>query len=97
MKRSYVQDPVTLELVPKEDYYRRSDVNAPMVMADIQPYQSMATGEIIGSRSTHRAHLKAHGLIEVGNELKHHTKPRETQIDRAGIRRDVIEAVKRYS
>ena len=75
MKRSYVQDPVTLELVPKEDYYRRSDVNAPMVMADIQ----------------------AHGLIEVGNEIKHHTKPRETQIDRAGIRRDVIEAVKRYS
>jgi putative FmdB family regulatory protein len=43
-------------------------LSAPMVIADIQPYQSMATGEMITSRSQHREHLKAHGLIEVGNE-----------------------------
>lgn len=43
-------------------------LSAPMVIADIQPYQSMATGEWITSRSHHRDHLRAHGLVEVGND-----------------------------
>jgi hypothetical protein len=38
------------------------------VMPDIQPYRSMIDGSEIGSRSTHRAHLRAHGCIEVGND-----------------------------
>lgn len=41
---------------------------APQVIADIQPYQSMKTGEMITSRSHHKRHLKEHNLIEVGNE-----------------------------
>lgn len=41
---------------------------APMVAVDIQPYRSMVTGEMIMSRSQHRAHLKQHGVIEIGNE-----------------------------
>ena len=43
-------------------------LSAPMVIADIQPYISQKTGEVIKSRSHHRDHLKSHGLIEVGNE-----------------------------
>lgn len=43
-------------------------VTAPMVSADIQPYRSMITGEQISSRSQHRAHLRSHGMIEMGNE-----------------------------
>lgn len=39
-----------------------------MLIPDIQPYRSMQTGEYIGGRAQHRAHLKQHGLIEVGNE-----------------------------
>lgn len=61
---------------------------APMVAADIQPYRSMITGEMIGSRSQHRAHLKQHGCIEVGNEKIPEPKPlapppglKETLID----------------
>ena len=42
---------------------QRSD--APMVMPDIKPYKSMATGEMITSRSSHREHLKANGMREV--------------------------------
>jgi hypothetical protein len=45
------------------------------VMDDIQPYQSMQTGEMITSRSQHRNHLKQHGLIELGNEKIKETKP----------------------
>lgn len=38
------------------------------VIPDIQPYKSMATGEMIMGRGQHKRHLKQHGLIEVGNE-----------------------------
>ncbi len=38
------------------------------VIPDIEPYQSMVTGERIRGRSHHRQHLKEHGLFEVGNE-----------------------------
>ena len=92
MRRVYVQDPVTLELIPKEDYRRRDPV-APMVMPDIKGYQSMQTGEWISSRSQHREHLKQHRLIEIGNE-KMENRPRT--IDRAGIRKAAEQAVMRY-
>lgn len=71
MRQRYIQDPITYKLIPAEEYYSSGDINAPMVMGDIQPYQSMATGEMITSRSRHREHLKQHGLIEVGNETKY--------------------------
>lgn len=38
------------------------------VLSDIQPYKSQLTGEMITSRSTHRNHLKEHGVVEVGTE-----------------------------
>lgn len=43
-------------------------LSLPMVAPDIQPYRSMIDGSIIHSRSQHRAHLRDHGCIEVGNE-----------------------------
>ena len=64
MRKQYVQ--INGELVEKGDYY--ADPLAPIVMPDIQPYQSMADGSMITSRSQHREHLRAHGCIEIGNE-----------------------------
>lgn len=49
------------------------------IIQDIQPYQSMVTGERIRSRSHHRQHLRDHGVIEVGNE-KMEAAPRPTAI-----------------
>lgn len=43
---------------------------APQAMHDISEYRSPVTGEVIGSRSTHREHLRRHSLMEVGNERK---------------------------
>ena len=45
----------------------------PHVMPDIQPYRAVGPeyGRVIKSRSEHRAYLKQHGLIEVGNERKY--------------------------
>lgn len=68
VRGSFVYDPVSKSMVSKEDYQELREVNAPMVMNDIQGYKSMQTGEWIGSRSTHRDHLKQHKLIELGNE-----------------------------
>ncbi len=44
--------------------------SGPQVIRDIEPYKSMINGEMITSRSRHRDHLRAHGCIEVGNEVK---------------------------
>lgn len=57
-----------------------ASVEAPVVMGDIEPYQSMATGEMITSRSQHREHLKRHHLVEIGNDTAHLTKPREVRL-----------------
>ncbi len=62
------------------------------VMPDIQPYQSMADGSMITSRSQHREHLAKHGLVEIGNETKYLVKHKK-QIPSA--KPQLIEAVQR--
>lgn len=74
MRRRYIQCPVTHNLIPVEEY-RSIEPKSAMVMPDIEPYQSMADGTWITSRSQHREHLKRHGCIEIGNE-KIDTTPR---------------------
>jgi hypothetical protein len=75
MRRSWVQ--VNGELIPKEEYYAPSEQHH-MIMPDIKDYKSTITGEMITSRSKHKAHLKQHNCIELGNEnpyLKKEFKP----------------------
>lgn len=76
--------------VPIEEYQRPVN-NSAMVMPDIKPYKSVITGETIGSRSTHREHLRVHNCVEVGNEFVRPPKPDIT----AGLREDLIRAYKR--
>jgi hypothetical protein len=62
--------------------------DAPMVMPDLQPYRSPLDGSIVSSRSSHRAHMREHGVIEVGNERP---KPRPPQWTMAeGLRQELI-------
>ena len=42
---------------------------APMVQSDIQGYISQIDGSWIDSKSKHRAHLKQHRMIELGNDV----------------------------
>ena len=42
---------------------------AAMVMSDIEGYISQVDGSWIDSRSKHRAHLKQHRMIELGNDV----------------------------
>lgn len=64
-------------------------ISAPYVIADIQPYQSMVTGEYINSRSQHRAHLKQHGKVEIGNEKP----PVPKRPEPTGIKDDLLKSM----
>lgn len=94
-RTTYIQDPVTHKLIPKSEYYAHADVNAPMIMGDIQPYQSMIDGQMITSRSQHRNHLRQHGMIEVGNETKYlKNQDRQQSNVKEQIARQVYEKLK---
>lgn len=87
MRKSYVQ--INGELVEKEKYVPEPKTH--YVMPDIAPYKSMVDGRMITSRSAHREHLKAHGLLEVGNETKH-LKPKPIY-DGAGLKDALVRVV----
>ena len=73
MKRIFVQIDGVL-------YERGTElqVDAPMVMDDIEPYRSMADGTMIMGRAQHREHLRQHNCQELGNEpLKYAAQPYE--------------------
>jgi len=74
----------------QEMHSKRPKVN--YVIPDIGGYKSMQTGEWISSRSQHRAHLKQHGLIEIGNEVKTAMTQQKPKKDPT-IKRDIINAV----
>ncbi len=78
------------KLVRAEEYY--ADPVAPIVMGDINPYQSMIDGTMITSRSKHREHLRQHGCVELGNEVNHLTAPRERPDVAAKERKELIVA-----
>lgn len=65
-------------------------LSAPAVMADISPYRSMATGEMITSRSKHKQHLKERGLVEIGDQYHAHQK----QMDQRKKEKEKAEGVK---
>lgn len=92
---SFVQDPATGKLVERSEFYAGYEPAAPYVIGDIQPYQSMQTGEMITSRSHHRMHLKQHGLVEIGNEVDSMLKIARPapKIDREAIRRTLADVL----
>lgn len=62
----------------------------PMIMPDIQPYQSMVDGSLITSRSRHREHLRQHNCVEIGNETKYlQPKPLASP---PGLKEEIIRA-----
>ena len=92
MKR-YIQDRVTHKLIPIEDYVPPTENRSALVIPDIQPYQSMLTGEMITGRAQHRAHLKAHGCIEIGNENPIQKQPEP----KSNVKQDLIRAYEQIS
>jgi len=80
------------EAIPEEQYESEPQVDY-HVMPDIQPYQSMVDGTMIGSRAQHREHLRRHGLKEIGNEMKY-LQPK-ANLKGTGQKEALIHAVQR--
>lgn len=81
------------KMIPRDEYYaNRGYSDSLTIITDIQPYKSIATGEVINSRSQHREMLKRHNLVELGNEP---VKKREIQ-DVPGRREAIIEACRKH-
>lgn len=75
-----------------EDYVnRRESTDTHNIIPDIKPYQSMIDGREITSRSKHRAHLKAHGCIEVGNETKYINQTKGPLAPPPGLKQTIVE------
>jgi hypothetical protein len=72
-----------LEMTPKE---------APMVMPDIEGHISMADGQWVGSRSSHRENLKRNNCIEIGNDVPTTQKKHElSRSEREHLKRTIAE------
>ena len=65
MKRTFRQDKATGKFV---EVTRERVSRGTMIQPDIEPYESIVTGETITSRSKHREHLRMHGMQEVGDQ-----------------------------
>lgn len=65
--RSWIQDPVTLKLIPKDEYYARETGKRLQIMGDITPFVSPVTGEVIHSRAQLREHNLKHGVTNIAD------------------------------
>jgi len=62
-RKSWVQDPETGKLIPKEEYQRYGPTSA-AIQGDIEPFVSPVDGQHITSRSQLRAHNARHGVTD---------------------------------
>jgi len=95
MRKRYIQDRFTGEMIDADQYFCEKvaqSQNFVHIMPDIQPYQSQIDGSMITSRSKHREHLKKHGCMEVGNEVKH-LKPYGSYAPPSGRKEEIIRIV----
>jgi len=89
VRKRYVQ--IEGQLIEVGLFYKqeRPATTAHNLIPDIAPYKSMVTGEMIQGRRQHREHLRAHNVVEVGDQV-HTLKPygpRETP----GLKQRLIE------
>ena len=62
MRRSWVQDPITGKLVPKEEYYGPGR-EVHHIAGDIEPFVSHVDGSVIRSRKDLREHNARNGVV----------------------------------
>ena len=73
MRQKYVA--VGNRWVPANEAAYEKECNAPMVIGALKPFVSMIDGREVTSRLQYQADLRAHGFVEVGNEIDHLMTP----------------------
>ena len=91
----YIQDPITLKLVPADEYYQRGELHA--IHGEFEPFVSHVDGTLIDSRKKLREHNRRHGVVssaEFGNEGEAARREREKLYTAGGYdnnrRRDAL-------
>lgn len=92
MKKTYVMR--NGQLIEKHLAVPAEENKACFIQGDLQPYQSMVTGETVTSRSRHREILKSNGLIEVGNETRYLKSKSVTPPP--GLKQEIIRHAQKY-
>lgn len=97
---SWIQDPQTGKLIPKEEY-RRGMPLGPRIQPDIDAFISPVDGKPIYSRRQLREHNARHGVTNVADygeswfERKASERAAELKCESSRSRRDRIEAIQR--
>lgn len=65
MKRSWIQDPETGKLIPKDEYLREQALKSAYTRGDIEPFVSPIDGKPIYSRRQLRDHNLKHGVTDM--------------------------------
>lgn len=80
---------------PLVDIHAVSDLPRPHVRSDnMDPTRHMADGRVFTSKAKFRAHTRAHGCIEVGDQKGYGMKRKFVpKMDKAERRRDVAKAI----
>lgn len=64
MRRKWIQDPETNELIEVDTGYTSRRPVAPGVLPDIEPFVSHVDGTVIGSRRSLREHNRRNGVVQ---------------------------------
>lgn len=99
MRKSWVQDPKTGKLVPKDEYVRDQDPTL-YIIGDVDSFKSPIDGTVITDRAQLRRHMREHGVTDARDYSPdyYRTKARERKASLNGTtpaaRRERIEAIK---
>lgn len=69
--KAYRENFAAIQWGPIPEWRKRPQIDARRglhVIPDIEPYRSPIDGKVVSGRRQHRDHMRAHEVIEVGNE-----------------------------
>lgn len=84
-RKSWVQDPVTGKLIPKELYVRCPNNASAAIQGDIEPFVSPIDGRAISSRSVLRQHHIEHGVTDSRDYSHQYMLDRSTRRTQAAL------------
>lgn len=76
--------------VPMEEY-SSPEPQGPMVIGALKPFISMLDGKEVTSRQQYASDLRAHRMIEVGDQTHHFNKPKPDNLP--GVKAELIRQV----
>jgi hypothetical protein len=84
-RKTWVQDPTTGKLIPKDEYVRCPDNASAAVQGDIEPFVSPVDGRAITSRSVLRQHHSEHGTTDSRDYSHQYMLDRSTRRTQAAM------------